>query len=447
MNPYKELIQKYNRPGPRYTSYPPLPFWHNTPNEEHWFNQIKTTYQESEGVDLYVHVPYCESLCYYCGCNRTITKDHAVEEPYVNVLLKEWEIYCHHLGFVPKINSLHFGGGTPTFLSPYNLERIIKILTQNKAENFIGSIEIDPRTCLSAHLEVLERQGFQRVSLGIQDFDSSVQGAIHRHQSPAMIEQLVEKIRFHKIQSINFDLIYGLPKQTVQSIEDTIRVVTKIKPDLIAFYSYAHLPDRIKNQRLIKNSDLPGPELKNEIYEKGKDLLKSEGYLDIGMDHFARSDNFLFKAKEQKRLHRNFMGYVDKKSSILIGLGPTAISDSSLGFIQNEKDINQYQKSILQGHLAIHTGHTHSELDLYVQKLILELMCQDEMNLSECEKIPHWCDIQQELNEFVSDGLIKLTPHHLGVTPLGKNFIRNLAMCFDFYLRSPSSSNKFSQTI
>jgi oxygen-independent coproporphyrinogen-3 oxidase len=283
MKTINELVEKYNRPGPRYTSYPPVPFWHNIPSEKEWITHLKDNYQEDVGVDLYVHVPFCESLCYYCGCNRTITKNHDVEDYYLAALLKEWEIYKEKLGFSLKINSLHFGGGTPTFLSPSNLEKLITTLIQNKSNTFIGSIEIDPRTCNDGHIEVLSRLDIKRVSLGIQDFDPNVQKAINRDQSPAMVELLVEKLRLSNFASINFDLIYGLPKQSLDSISKTIEIVAKLKPDLIAFYSYAHLPERIKNQRLIVESDLPSPEKKKELYELGKKLLIENGYVDVGM--------------------------------------------------------------------------------------------------------------------------------------------------------------------
>lgn len=446
MKTLKEMINKYNRPGPRYTSYPPVPYWNNTPNETTWISHLKTNYDPQKGMDLYVHVPYCESLCYYCGCSRTITKNHAVEDSYLEMVLKEWDLYQQKLGFTPTINSLHFGGGTPTFLSPANLERLIKSLLKNKLETFIGSIEIDPRTCQSAHLKVLADNDIKRVSLGIQDFDPVVQKAINREQSPSMVEALVGKIREHNISSINFDLIYGLPKQTTESIAKTIEIVIKQRPDLIAFYSYAHLPEKIKNQRLIPDEDLPSPEQKRELYELGKKLLQENGYQDVGMDHFALPSSFLYKAKIENNLHRNFMGYVDKKSPILLGLGPTSISDSSLSFIQNIKDVKAYEEAVMANHLPIEKGHTHSNKDLLVQDMILELMCSNQANLGH-KDIPHWPEIQKELYEFEQDGILELTGNTLRLTEMGKVFVRNVAMCFDFYLREKTSSVKFSQTI
>ena len=447
MKSINELIQKYNLPGPRYTSYPPVPFWNNAPNAAEWISHIKKNYQEDVGVDLYVHVPYCESLCYYCGCNRTISKNHDVEDFYLAALLKEWEIYKEKLGFTVKVNSLHFGGGTPTFLSPKNLEFLIVTLLQNKSKTFIGSIEIDPRTCHDEHIEVLARNNIKRVSLGIQDFDPVVQKAINRDQSPEMVQSLLEKLRESDLTSINFDLIYGLPKQSLDSISKTIKIVAEMKPDLIAFYSYAHLPERIKNQRLIIENDLPSPELKRELYELGKKLLLENGYEDVGMDHFALPSSFLYQAMKDRKLHRNFMGYVDKKSPILIGLGPSSISDSAMSFIQNVKDVKAYEKKVQAGELPFEIGHTHNKNDLLIQKIILEMMCHHEIEIKNKEDLPHWDKIENELCEFQNDGIIEMENSRIRITAMGKGFLRNVAMCFDYHLRDQSSKVKFSQTI
>jgi oxygen-independent coproporphyrinogen III oxidase len=447
MKTLSELINKYNRPGPRYTSYPPVPFWKDAPDEKKWISHIQALYDEQKGVDLYVHVPYCESLCYYCGCSRTITRNHDVEEVYLEIVLKEWELYKEKLEFTPVVNSLHFGGGTPTFLSPLNLDKLIKALLQKKVKAFVGSIEIDPRTCQLEHLKVLHENGITRLSLGIQDFDPIVQQTINRNQPPKMVEALVAKIRENNFSSLNFDLIYGLPKQTLASIGNTMKIVNKMKPDLIAFYSYAHLPERIKNQRLIADEDLPSPELKRELYEYGKKLLIENGYEDVGMDHFALPSSYLFKAKTSHTLHRNFMGYVDKKSDILIGLGPTSISDSSLSFVQNAKDVKIYEKMVKQNRLPIEKGHTHSKNDLLVQDIILELMCNNHVSLGPLTDIPYWNNIQEELDCLQQDGILKLSGDQLSINDLGKGFVRNVAMCFDFHLREQKTATKFSQTI
>lgn len=446
MKKIKELINKYNRPGPRYTSYPPVPFWRDSPDEEAWIGHLRATYDAKKGVDLYVHVPYCESLCYYCGCSRIITKNHDVEDVYLEIVLLEWELYKQKLGFTPAVNSLHFGGGTPTFLSPTNLEKLIKRLTENKFGTFIGSIEIDPRTCRPEHLKILSETGIERVSLGIQDFDPVVQKTINRDQPPAMVSALVQKIREYNFSSINFDLIYGLPKQTTESITNTIALVVQMKPDLIAFYSYAHLPDKIKNQRLISDSDLPTPEEKRELYELGKKLLLENGYEDVGMDHFALPSSYLYKAKAENNLHRNFMGYVDKKSPILMGLGPTSISDSSVSFVQNAKDVKDYETRVKAGKLPIVKGHTHNESDLMVQDIIMDLMCKNKATIDK-EKLPYFNEIKEELTSFQNDDILVFSGNELKMSELGKIFVRNVAMSFDYHLREQTTATKFSQTI
>lgn len=447
MKPLNELIQKYNKPAPRYTSYPPVPYWSNPPDEKSWITHLKQQYDEERGVDLYVHVPFCESLCYYCGCNRTITKNHEIETSYLNQVLREWELYKEKLGFIPKVNSLHFGGGTPTFLSAKNLEILIVALLENKSEFFVGSVEIDPRTVKEDHFSLFKRYGISRVSLGIQDFDVVVQRAINRMQSPEMVKKLVNDLRMLQFDSVNFDLIYGLPNQTVNSIKETFEIVGELRPDLIAFYSYAHLPDKIKNQKLIIEKDLPTPDQKRELYLTGKKILEEKGYVEIGMDHFALPGSSLHKAMVEKKLHRNFMGYVDKKSNILIGLGPTSISDSSMSFVQNAKDNKTYEKMISENTLPLTSGHTHSADDLIIQELLLQLMCQHEVALPKNESIPFWSEIKMELQAFEDDGLIDFMDGMLKITSNGKGFVRNVALSFDFHYRTKSTTAKFSQSI
>ena len=442
MKKLNELIDKYNRPGPRYTSYPPVPFWNKTPQMEEWFNHIQRN--AFQGIDLYVHIPFCEKLCWYCGCNRTITKDHSIEKHFINLLLKEWEIYQKAFGAI-QVNSLHFGGGTPTFLSPANLKYLIESLTNLTSAQFVGSIEVDPRTCTEAHLEVLRDHNFSRISLGIQDFDPKVQNAINRIQPVNLVEFLVKQIRDYKFESINFDLIYGLPHQRPSSITETINIVNALSPDLIAFYGFAHLPHKIANQKLISKNSLPTAAQRQELYQLGKKLFTMAGFEDIGMDHFAKPDNYLYKAKLNKQLHRNFMGYTDKKSNVLIGLGPSSISDSGLSFIQNHKELKDYEKSVLAGNLPISTGHTQTTIDLVTQKLILAIMCEDQTVLS--PNLPYMNEIQEELKGFAEDGLINLENNKIELTDLGKIFMRNIAMSFDYHLRDQIMSTRFSQTV
>ena len=443
----KNLLEKYNRQGPRYTSYPPVPFWKDKPTQDEWIFHLKKSYTAESGMDLYVHIPFCERLCYYCGCNRVITKNKGVQDHFIELLLTEWEIYKNLLGFTPVVNSLHFGGGTPTFLTPENLELLISALTKNVTDSFVGSIEIDPRVTTIEHLQCFKKNNITRVSLGIQDFDPDVQKAINRTQSFELVKKLVDEMRLMEFESINFDVIYGLPKQSIDSICETFRLVKDLRPDLIAFYSYAHLPEKIKNQRLINVDDLPDAPLKLSLYEKGKEILATHGYVDVGMDHFALPHNFLYKAKVEQRLHRNFMGYVDKKSSVLLGLGPTSISDSSMSFMQNEKGLSEYELRLKAGELPLSIGHTHNNDDLKIQKIILDLMCNEESHLTSPENIPYWHEVREELGHMESDGIIKMSDKKISILPEGKKFTRNIAMAFDFYFREKMPTTKFSKTI
>ena len=444
------LIQKYNKPIPRYTSFPPVPYWHDVPSSKTWLESVFSGYMSDDGIDIYVHVPFCEKLCYYCGCNRVITRNHDHEEVFITYLLKEWEIYLQSFkALYPesecKINSIHFGGGTPNFLSAENLKKVISTICQFRTNSFFGSIEVDPRTVSFEQLDVLLSLEVKRFSFGIQDFDLDVQQAINRLQSKEMIAQIVQYLRSHNVESINFDLIYGLPKQSIATVSDTFSKVVDLNPDMIAFYSYAHLPEKLKNQNLIKTEDLPSPTLKRELYLTGKKLLEENGYLEIGMDHFAKKDNYLVKCLEDKKLRRSFMGYTDKRSNTLIALGPTAISESDFGFFQNEKNLKEYMEKLNRGELPGANGSTHSEMDKAIATLIQEIMCQFILRKDLVAKLGERFPI--DLAEFVEDGLIAEEGDCFLVTDLGRAFVRNLANHFDFYDATKSSKVKFSQSI
>lgn len=447
MKNYLNLVNKYNKAVPRYTSYPPVPFWNGKHDHDEWISHIKSSYDPSVGLDLYIHVPFCERLCYYCGCNRTITKNHDVEVSFCHLILKEWKLYVEKLGFTPVVNSLHFGGGTPNFLSKQNLTLILEEILVNKSKDFKGSIEIDPRTIKEEHYEVFKNFDISRVSLGIQDFDVNVQTAINRFQSFELVQRVVNDLRSSGVASINFDLIYGLPRQTIETVGSTFDQVRLLKPDLIAFYSYAHLPERLKNQKLIKSEDLPDAELKRQLYLTGKRKLEEDGYVEIGMDHFARPGSYLYKAMVEKSIHRNFMGYVDKKSSVLVGLGPTAISDSSLSFVQNNKNLEEYTKSIQNNEFSFTTGHVQSMEDTNVQNLIQNLMCNREILIKDLEKILDYESVLKDLEEFKFDGILEFVPEKIIINSDAMGFVRNVAHVFDFHFKNQVQNTKFSQSI
>jgi len=340
------LLEKYDVPGPRYTSYPTILHWSSPPSIDEWVQSVRESLRNSErlgtGAAIYIHIPYCRSLCTYCGCNSRITTKTSVAEPYLRTVLREWDIYRQQLGDLRvPLSELHLGGGTPTFLSPAELEELISgilqhVHTTNDAE---FSIESDPRVTTKEHLERLAQLGFKRLSLGVQDFDPLVQLAVNRVQSEAQVAKVTDTARAFGFTSVNYDLIYGLPCQTLQSVEMTVAAVMKQRPDRIAFYGYAHVPWVKPGQRHFTENDLPVGSAKRRLYKRGRELLLAAGYREIGMDHFALETDSLWPAATSGKLHRNFMGYTSRFVMPLIGLGVSSISDSWDMFAQNDKEI------------------------------------------------------------------------------------------------------------
>lgn len=424
-----KIIKKYNIPVPRYTSYPAVPHWQGAPSETLWFTHLKENYDKKQGVELYIHVPFCEKLCYYCGCHRVISKNKNRGVEYVDYLIKEWNLYKGQLGDI-KVSSIHLGGGTPNFLNEEAFSKLINEISQN---DFSGSIEIDPRTCTKEQINIYHKLGFTRLSMGIQDFDETVQKAIGRIQPFKKVKELVEYCRFVGIKDINFDLIYGLPYQNLASIEDTIKKVISLNPQQIAFYSYAHLPSKIKNQKLIPEEALPEGQEKRNLYEFGKKLLEDFNYHEIGLDHFAKEDSLLYQAKQAGKLRRNFMGHTHKSSSIIIGLGCSSISSSTKSFAQNEKDVKKYFESIDNGKLPITNGHIHSSEDLKVESLLQHFFATDSFENHSWKDLSCANIIERKINELREDGLIEMGPQ-IKVTTMGRPFMRNIASAFDHHL-------------
>ena len=450
----QHLIQKYNIAGPRYTSYPTVPYWEENLNLATWLSSVKATFaasNSSEGISLYIHLPFCESLCTYCGCNKHITKNHAVEQPHLNYILKEWHLYTAFLEEKPIIKELHLGGGTPTFFSATNLKYFIEeIFKEAKlADKAVLSFEAHPGNTTIEHLEVLNKLGFTRISLGVQDFNPTVQKAIHRLQSFAQTKDATNNARKAGYHSINFDLIYGLPFQTLNSMVDTINKTIQLKPERIAFYSYAHVPWLKPSQRGYDENDLPQAALKRVLYETGKDLLLEAGYIEIGMDHFALPSDELYIAMQEKKLHRNFMGYTAAHTQLMIGLGVSSISDSWNAFAQNVKTVKEYEALLSQNQWPFFKGHLLNIEDLIIRKHILNLMCNFATDWSKqehyCEHIPFAIE---KLKEAEADGLIQFTTNGLKVTTIGIPFVRNICMAFDARLmRKAPQTNLFSSTV
>jgi oxygen-independent coproporphyrinogen III oxidase len=450
-----ELVKKYNIPGPRYTSYPTVPYWSDSPTQVQWLDSVKSSLEESEaqgvGAALYVHIPFCESLCTYCGCNTRITRNHAVGTPYLASVLKELDLYLAHLDRKPLVTEIHLGGGTPTFLSPPELESLMQgIFSRIRVSSHHEfSVEADPRVTTREHLAVLAQLGFRRLSLGIQDFDPGVQEIVHRVQSVEQVRATTVTARNLGFTSINYDLIYGLPLQTLESVKRTIETVRELRPDRIAFYAYAHVPWIKPGQRRFTEADLPSGDTKRELYEMGRAMLEQAGYREVGMDHFALETDSLWQAVKSGALHRNFMGYTSRQVAPLIGLGVSAIGDSWTVFAQNEKLLETYQVRVEKGEIPLLRGHVLSQEDLVLRRHVLNLMTRFETNWTDPSLFAEFLDgVADRLKELESDGLLKLGARSCLVTEKGRPFLRNICMAFDARLaRQAPATQLFSKTI
>ena len=452
----KSLIQKYNVPGPRYTSYPTVPYWDESDfSDEIWIATLKKSFavsNTSEGISLYIHLPFCDSLCTFCGCNKRITKNHTLENPYIQAVLKEWTLYCKILDEKPTIKEIHLGGGTPTFFSPKSLEDLINgILSHaNKAKDYEFSFEGHPNNTTQEHLQKLYDLGFRRVSFGVQDYSEKVQKAIHREQPFHNVAKVTFWAREIGYTSIGHDIIFGLPFQEIEDVVDTIEKTKSLQPDRLAFYSYAHVPwIKGNGQRGFNDEDIPKDDKKRLLYETGKKLLHENGYREIGMDHFALETDSLYKAFQNGQLHRNFMGYSSSKTKLMIGLGVSSISDSWLSFAQNVKNLEDYYQILEWGKLPVYRGHLLNHEDLLIRKHILNLMCQFETSWGDSEtyfeEIP---EILVQLTEMENDGLLVINENMIHVTDAGKPYVRNICMAFDLRLkRKAPETELFSMTI
>lgn len=451
-----QLIQKYNIPGPRYTSYPTVPYWDKSGIDiADWKATMVKAFTESnaeEGISIYIHLPFCENLCTFCGCHKRITKRHEVEEPYIDTLLKEWDLYCDLLPERPQIKELHLGGGTPTFFSPERLKIMMEGIFKraDRCEDFEFSFEGHPNNTTEEHLQTLYDLGYRRNSFGVQDYNEKVQKTINRIQPFEKVESVTALSREIGYTSVSHDLVFGLPHQTLESIKDTIEKTRLLKPDRIAFYSYAHVP-WIKGvgQRGYDENDLPTAEEKRVLYEAGKQMLHEIGYVEIGMDHFALPTDNMHTAMVDKTLHRNFMGYTAGKTKLMIGLGMSSISDSWYSFAQNVKSVEEYQDMVNQGEIPLLRGHLLSDEDLVIREHILNIMCHFETNWNEDRlKFPELEDCIERLREMEKDGLVQFVENGIRLPEEARPFVRNVCMAFDLkLLRNKPSTRVFSMTI
>lgn len=448
--PMKELFAKYDVPAPRYTSYPTVPLWTESPSTEQWMESLNSALQnETATWAIYMHLPFCETLCTFCACNTVTTRDHGREEGYVDLLRREWAMYRER---VPQFASrplqqLHLGGGSPTFFSAENLKRILTpLLTETPLDeaSFDASVEIDPRRATLEQLSTLRQLGFTRISLGVQDFNEDVQKLVNRHQPYEITKRVNDQARELGYTSVNFDLIYGLPRQTMQSIETTTEKTIELRPDRIALYSFALVPWIKPTQRSYKDEDLPKAGEKRALYERARQMLLDAGYIEIGMDHFALPHDPLHLALVEGKLHRNFMGYTEVRTEVLLGFGVSAISETPTCFYQNEKKLQDYERRILADELPNMRGHLLTEEDQQRREQILQFMTQYKVELSHEQET----DAKQFLQPLFDDGLVELRGHELQLTDFGRPFLRNATMFFDERLRRQEPSTQiFSQAL
>lgn len=457
-NKIEELLVKYNVAGPRYTSYPTVPAWTEEVGPQD-YHQSLLTLKADETLSLYFHLPFCENLCHFCGCMQVITKDHSRSLSYVQTLLKEIDDIVGSIKVEKmKVSQIHFGGGTPNFLQPQELTMIMDKINQefeilSDAEI---AIEMHPRTSTTEFCQNLKTLGFNRISLGVQDFDDHVQKLINRHQTYDMTRDMVEELRDLGFDSFNFDLVYGLPGQTMEGWENTIEKVIGLKPNRLAVYSYAHVPWVRPVQRTFKDEDIPVPEMKVKFFSTAYEQFLSHGYQLIGMDHFALEDDDLSKSLNDGTIHRNFMGYSTKADAHQIGFGVSSISYVGGNYFQNLKRIQDYLKTIESGDKASFRGIILDKRDHIKRDLITQIMCNGFVNWLDFNK--KWNMNYQEsfsheinqLNGMVEDGLLELNEKELKVKGMGFLFLRNVAMVFDDYLsgiKSQAKNPTFSKTV
>jgi oxygen-independent coproporphyrinogen-3 oxidase len=456
-----ELLRRYDRPGPRYTSYPTAPQF----SASFGAAQLREAAQASNGdpiprrLSIYVHVPFCLRPCFYCGCNRIITRDLSRTEPYLARLYREIDLTAALFDRDREVIQLHFGGGTPNFLSTAQLREVVDSLrrqfhfSDSPARDI--SIELDPRFISPAEVAELADIGFNRASLGVQDFDPLVQEAVNRIQSVQETVAIIDACRANGFRSVNVDLIYGLPKQNAEGFSRTLDTLIDARPDRVAVYSYAHLPEMFKAQKQIEAADLPTPEAKLALLQLAIDKLGAAGYVYIGMDHFALPDDDLAQAQARGGLHRNFMGYTTHADSDLIGLGVSAISHIGDSFSQNPRDLVSWQAALDAGRLPVFRGMKLSEDDQLRADLIQSLMCQGEIPIAALERRyaidfqTYFAHALQKLQPLLADGLVRIDPGLIKVTTPGRLLLRNIAMCFDRYLDQPAtvSTPRFSRAI
>jgi oxygen-independent coproporphyrinogen-3 oxidase len=456
-----ELLARYDRPGPRYTSYPTAVEFHDGFTEAHYRERLAAADQHAEApLSVYAHLPFCEERCLYCGCNVVITKRRDVADTYLGHALAEVDLLARHLPQRRAISQMHWGGGTPTYYPPEDLERFYRAFAERftfTPEAEIG-IEVDPRVTTADHVAALRRMGFNRLSMGVQDFAPEVQEAVHRVQSYEWTAELVQRARDLGFGSINIDLIYGLPYQSIDGFRRTLELVNQIRPERIAVYSFAFVPWIKAHMKHLPQESLPGPALKLELLASAIDAFTGAGYRAIGMDHFALPEDELSRAVEARTLHRNFMGYTVQSAGDMVAVGISGIGDVQGAFVQNVKKLPEYYAAIDAGRFPVERGYALDADDLVRRHVITQLMCNLHLDISDLEQrfgLRFSEVFATELAELTgpdspqAHGLVTVTPEAIDVTARGRLFVRNVSMTFDRYLRSRAATEKpvFSRTV
>jgi len=452
-----DLIKKYDKPGPRYTSYPTAPHFNEGFNNEQYLASIKenNSSDNKTPLSLYFHIPFCDTLCYFCGCNMIISNNRSRIGNYVDYIKKEILLLKKHLSDDRVVTQLHWGGGTPTHLNPDEITDLLTFINSNFNidPNIEASCEIDPRELTFEHLKALREGGFNRISMGVQDFTHKVQVAVNRIQPENITRQAVEWIRELKFESINLDLMYGLPHQTLETFSETLEKIIDISPNRIAVFNYAHVPWMKKHMELIKTEDLPTPDVKLQILKYTIETLTNVGYVFIGMDHFAKPDDELAIALNEKKLYRNFQGYSTQAGTDLYALGITSISQFGNIYSQNIKTEKEYFDKVDNGILPLAKGYLMSDDDVLRRDVIMSLMCDFELHFNTFEekyKInfkEYFAKGLENLKQFVPDNLVILGDDNIKVTEMGRLLIRNIAMSFDAFLEDDKGKVRYSRTV
>lgn len=450
------LILKYDKPGPRYTSYPTVPNFSCNFGVEDYKKALKKSNEVSNppNLSLYFHIPFCSAGCWFCGCNVFHTRKNELADEYIDLIEKEIKNVKEFLSSKRPVEQMHWGGGTPSFLNLNQIEKLYKIITKNFnfTEDAEIGIEVDPRSCSKEKIFLMKELGFNRISMGVQDFDPSVQKAIHRIQTFENTKEIFDYAREAGFKSINIDLVYGLPFQNSKNFEFTLKKILELSPERIALFNFAYLPEKIKIQRAIKEKDLPKKEEKLRIFEKAINFFTENGYIFIGMDHFSKPEDELYKALIERKLYRNFQGYTTHSGCDLIAFGSSSISQVSNCYAQNEKNLLNYNEKIKKIGFATSIGIWLSEEDILRRDLITKLMCHfiiEKKEFEEKYKIifdEHFEKELKELKSFEDDGLLKLEKGKIVIKPFGRILIRNVCMVFDEYLKN-SKEKTFSRTV